>query len=52
MTDDEILNHYERMQEIYGDELPDPEIYPKQFAYYVKLYKHVHYQPESTVSEG
>ena len=43
MTDDELLiiyKIYEEMQEMFGDNLPDPEYYPRTFAYYVKLYKH------------
>jgi hypothetical protein len=39
MTDQEIEQHYNKLVEIYGDELPDPEVYPKIFAYFVKLYK-------------
>jgi hypothetical protein len=52
MTDNEILKHYERMQEIFGEELPDPEIYPKQFSYFVKLYKKYYEESEPTMSEG
>ena len=41
MTDEEVINHYNRMVEIYGL-LPDPEQEPIRFAYYVKLYKQFH----------
>lgn len=41
MTDQEVLEHYNRMVEIYG-KLPDPDHCPKQFEYYVKLYKRYH----------
>jgi hypothetical protein len=41
MTNEEIINHYNRMVEIYGT-LPDPDHEPKRFAYYVKLYKTYH----------
>ena len=40
------------MQEIFGEELPDPEIYPKQFSYFVKLYKKYYEESEPTMSEG
>jgi len=43
MTDEELLKVYEiyeRMKKMFGDNLPDPEHYPKQFSYYVMLYKH------------
>ena len=46
MTDEEILYHYNRMVEIYGD-LPNPEHEPIRFAYYVKLYKYYHGQDNS-----
>lgn len=52
MTDEQILKHYDRMVEIFGDELPDPEVYPKTFAHFVKLYKHYYVEPEPTMSEG
>ena len=42
MTDDEVLKMYERMQEVFGDELPDPEHEPIKFAYYVKIFKYYH----------
>jgi len=44
MTDQEILYHLNRMIEIYGDDLPNPEQEPKRFAYYVKLYRKYHVQ--------
>jgi len=37
MTDEEVLQHYDNMVEIYGT-LPDPDHEPRQFAYLVKLY--------------
>ena len=42
MTDDEVLKMYERMQEVFGDELPDPEHEPIKFAYYVKIFKYLY----------
>lgn len=42
MTDNEMLETYEKMREIYGDALPDPEQEPVRFAYYVKIYNHYH----------
>lgn len=41
MSDNEVLEHYNKMVEIYGV-LPDPEQEPKQFQYYVKLYLRYH----------
>lgn len=40
MTEEEILKMYDEMLKMFGDKLPDPEHYPIQFAYYVRLYKH------------
>jgi len=37
-----IEEHYNRMVEIYGDKLPNFEHQPKEFAYYVRLYKYYH----------
>lgn len=44
MTDEEVLAHYEKMVEIYGDSLPHPEHEPKRFAHYVKMYRYYHIQ--------
>ena len=44
MTDQEVLQHYEKMVEIYGDLVPHPEHEPVRFAYYVKLYRTYHVQ--------
>lgn len=41
MSDQEVLNHYNRMVEIYPN-LPDPDHEPKQFQYFVKLYLRFH----------
>lgn len=38
MTNDEILKIYDNLLEMYGDDLPDFEHEPKQFAYVLKLY--------------
>ena len=40
MSDQEILKVYEGMQKVFGDRLPDFEVFPKQFAYYLKLYRY------------
>jgi len=42
MSDDELIEIYNEMVEIYGDLLPHPEHEPIRFAYYVKLYKTYH----------
>jgi hypothetical protein len=39
MTDQEILQFYSEMQERWGDKLPDPDVFPASFSYYVKLYR-------------
>lgn len=49
MTDDEVLKTYGMMQEIFGDDLPNFEHHPRQFEYYVKLYRYYH---ERQLSEG
>jgi len=35
-----IEKHYERMVELFGDELPNPINSPIKFKYYVNLYFH------------
>jgi hypothetical protein len=42
MTDEDALMQYERMKEIFGDSLPDPEHEPIRFAHFVKMYKYYH----------
>ena len=39
MTDQEIVEFYVKMQEHWGEKLPDPDVFPASFSYYVKLYK-------------
>lgn len=39
MTDEQALVLYVAMEAEFGDNLPDFEQYPIQFAYYVKLFK-------------
>jgi hypothetical protein len=41
MTDEEILQFYSEMQERWGEKLPDPEVFPASFSYYVKLYRYL-----------
>jgi hypothetical protein len=38
MTDEEILQTYSEMQARWGDSLPDPDVFPASFRYYVKMY--------------
>ena len=45
MSEQELLQHYERLVEMYGDELPNPEHEPLRFAYFVKLYKYYNLKP-------
>jgi len=40
MSDEELLHHYNRMVEIFGDNLPNIEQEPIRFKYYVKLYRY------------
>ncbi len=40
MTNEEILNRYEILKEVFGDKLPNPANYPKQFIYFWALYLH------------
>ena len=40
MSDEEILKMYEELVEYYGDKLPNPEHYPRQFAQCVKLWRY------------
>lgn len=40
MTDEEALKIYEEMKEMFGDKLPNPDHYPKIFAYFVTLYRY------------
>ena len=42
MTDEQIIETYEKMKEVFGDALPNPEQEPIRFAHYVKIYKHYH----------
>ena len=44
MTNEELIHHYNRMVEIWGDDLPSPEHEPVRFVHYVKLYKYYHLQ--------
>ena len=41
MTDQEVLDFYNKLVEHYGDALPNFEHEPIRFAYYVKLYKYI-----------
>jgi hypothetical protein len=36
-----VEEQIEEFLQMYGDRLPNPEHCPKEFAYYVMLYKHV-----------
>lgn len=39
MSDEEIEKVYNEMVIMFGDNLPNPEHYPKGFAHYVNLWK-------------
>jgi hypothetical protein len=40
MTDEEVVEFYEKLVEHFGDTLANFEHYPKQFAHQVKLYRY------------
>ena len=40
MTEQEILDFYNKLVDHYGDALANPEHYPIQFAHQVKLYRY------------
>jgi len=42
VSDAELQSIGERMVALYGDELPDPEQCPIQFAFYVKMFMYFH----------
>jgi hypothetical protein len=42
VQNDEMMFHYNRMVEIWGEKLPNLEHEPLRFAYYVSLYKQFH----------
>ena len=52
MTNEEIVKHYERMVEIYGDSLPHPEHEPIRFQHYVKTYFFYHVVKNETESNS
>lgn len=49
MNDNEILELYENVKNMFGDNLPNFEHYPRQFGYYVTLY---HYRQQKTVDNS
>lgn len=49
MTDQEIVEHYERMKEIYGEALPDMDHCPASFAFVVKMYKYFYMDKDKDV---
>jgi len=40
MTNEEAIKFYEELKEHYGKDLVDYEVYPRQFAMQVKMYKY------------
>lgn len=40
MNEKEVLEIYDKMIKEFGDKLPSPNHCPKEFEYYVKLYKY------------
>ena len=35
---EQVKERYEKLVDVYGDQLPDPKHEPRRFEYYVKLY--------------
>jgi hypothetical protein len=40
MTDEQAQEILNKMVEEFGDKLPNPEHYPRAFAYYVRLFRY------------
>lgn len=40
MTDEEVINYYNKLQEHYGDKLVNPEHHPRQFHWQVTTYRY------------
>jgi len=51
MAEDVIKEHYDKMKEMFGKLLPNPNIYPKQFQYYVNLYLYYLKRTENLTGE-
>ena len=49
MTDEEAVKIIDEMEAKFGT-LPNPEHYPKQFDYYIKLFKYLTPQTKKTAS--
>ena len=50
MTDSEIVEFYKELKKHYGKDLVNFEVYPKQFAYQVKLYRYYKEREENESS--
>jgi len=51
MTNEEALELYRKMLEVYGQHLPHPIHEPIRFAYYVRIFKRYH-KDESNTKEN
>lgn len=47
MSNEEVLQHYERLVEIHGKDLPNPDHEPMRFQHFVKMYKYYNLQNKS-----
>ena len=47
LTNEQVIEHYNKLVEIYGDKLPSFEHEPLQFEYIVKLYKYYNMETKS-----
>lgn len=43
----ELNKIYEGMVNVYGDDVPDPDVYPRCFQYLLKMYMTYHHNKES-----
>jgi len=48
LTNEEALELYERMYDVYGEHLPHPIHEPIRFAYYVRIFTRYHKHDTST----
>jgi hypothetical protein len=52
LTNEQALELYEKMSDVYGEHLPHPVHEPIRFAYYVRLFTRYHKNDTSTETNG
>lgn len=40
VVNSKLVKHFENLENIFGESLPNPEQEPHRFSYYVKLYRY------------